>query len=54
MIKLYNTLTRKKENFETLEPNAVRMYICGVTVYNDAHVGHAMSAHRVRHYPPLS
>jgi cysteinyl-tRNA synthetase len=44
MIRLYNTLTRKKENFETLEPNTVRMYVCGVTVYNDAHVGHAMSA----------
>ena len=44
MIRLYNTLTRKKEEFQTLEPNAVKMYVCGVTVYNDAHVGHAMSA----------
>ncbi|HEY5729071.1 MAG TPA: cysteine--tRNA ligase [Anaerolineales bacterium] len=44
MIQLYNTLTRKKEDFETIEPNVVRMYVCGVTVYNDAHVGHAMSA----------
>ncbi|MBN2115534.1 MAG: cysteine--tRNA ligase [Anaerolineales bacterium] len=44
MIRLYNTLTRKKEDFQTLEPNLVRMYVCGVTVYNDAHVGHAMSA----------
>ncbi|MCJ7434833.1 MAG: cysteine--tRNA ligase [Anaerolineales bacterium] len=44
MIRVYNTLTRKKEDFETLEPNAVRLYVCGVTVYNDAHVGHAMSA----------
>ena len=44
MIRLYNTLTRKKEEFQTLEPNVVRMYVCGVTVYNDAHVGHAMSA----------
>ena len=44
MIKLYNTLTRKKEEFQTLEPDKVRMYVCGVTVYNDAHVGHAMSA----------
>jgi len=44
MIKLYNTLTRKKEEFETLEPNVVKLYVCGVTVYNDAHVGHAMSA----------
>ena len=44
MIKLYNTLTQKKEEFETLEPNLVKLYVCGVTVYNDAHVGHAMSA----------
>ena len=44
MIRLYNTLTRKKEDFVTLEPNVVKMYVCGVTVYNDAHVGQAMSA----------
>lgn len=44
MIRLYNTLTQKKEEFETLEPNVVKLYVCGVTVYNDAHVGHAMSA----------
>jgi cysteinyl-tRNA synthetase len=44
MIRLYNTLTRKKEEFQPLEPGVVRMYVCGVTVYNDAHVGHAMSA----------
>jgi cysteinyl-tRNA synthetase len=43
-IKIYNTLTRKKEDFETLEPGKVRMYVCGPTVYNKAHVGHAMSA----------
>jgi cysteinyl-tRNA synthetase len=44
MLRLYNTLTRKKEDFRTLEPNVVKLYVCGVTVYNDAHVGHAMSA----------
>jgi cysteinyl-tRNA synthetase len=44
MLRLYNTLTRKKEDFQTLEPNIVKLYVCGVTVYNDAHVGHAMSA----------
>src|SRR6266508_4596486 len=44
MLRLYNTLTRKKEDFQTLEPNTVKLYVCGVTVYNDAHVGHAMSA----------
>jgi len=44
MLRIYNTLTRKTEDFETLEPNLVKLYVCGVTVYNDAHVGHAMSA----------
>jgi len=44
MLRIYNTLTRKKDDFQTIEPNAVRMYVCGVTVYNDAHIGHAMSA----------
>jgi cysteinyl-tRNA synthetase len=44
MLKIYNTLTRKTEEFQTLEPKLVKMYVCGVTVYNDAHVGHAMSA----------
>jgi len=44
MLRLFNTLTRTKEDFETLEPGVVRMYVCGVTVYDDAHVGHAMSA----------
>lgn len=44
MIRLYNTLTQKKEEFKTIEPGTVRLYVCGVTVYNDAHVGHAMSA----------
>jgi cysteinyl-tRNA synthetase len=43
-LRLYNTLARKKEDFQTLTPNLVKMYVCGVTVYNDAHVGHAMSA----------
>jgi len=44
MLRIYNTLTRKKEDLVTLEPDVVRLYVCGVTVYNDAHVGHAMSA----------
>jgi cysteinyl-tRNA synthetase len=43
-LKIYNTLTRKKEPFETIQPGQVRMYVCGPTVYNKAHVGHAMSA----------
>jgi cysteinyl-tRNA synthetase len=43
-LKIYNTLTRKKEDLETLEPGVVKMYVCGPTVYSKAHVGHAMSA----------
>jgi cysteinyl-tRNA synthetase len=44
MLRIYNTLTRKKEDFQTLEPGKVRMYVCGVTVYDKAHIGHAMFA----------
>ena len=43
-LKVYNTLTRKKEDFQTIEPGKVRMYVCGPTVYAKAHVGHAMSS----------
>ncbi|MBD2057306.1 cysteine--tRNA ligase [Oculatella sp. FACHB-28] len=42
-LKLYNTLTRHKESFEPLEPGKVRMYCCGVTVYDYCHLGHARS-----------
>ncbi len=38
---LYNTRTRKKELFQPLEPDRVRMYVCGVTVYDYCHLGHA-------------
>ncbi len=41
---VFNTLTRTTEPFETLEPGKVRMYVCGPTVYSEAHVGHAMSS----------
>jgi cysteinyl-tRNA synthetase len=44
MLRVYNSLTRKKEEFQTLEPGVVKMYVCGPTVYADAHIGHAMSA----------
>ena len=43
-LTIYNTMTRTKEPFETLQPGIVQMYVCGVTVYSDAHIGHAMSA----------
>ena len=33
-MKIYNTLTKKKEEFEPLEKNKVKMYVCGPTVYN--------------------
>jgi len=44
MLKLYNTLTGKKEAFEPLVPGTARMYVCGVTVYDYCHIGHARSA----------
>ncbi len=43
-MQVFNTLTRTKEPFQTIEPNKVRMYVCGPTVYADAHIGHGMSA----------
>jgi cysteinyl-tRNA synthetase len=42
-LTLYNTLTRQKEPFEPLEPGKVKMYCCGVTVYDYCHLGHARS-----------
>lgn len=38
-LSIYNTLTRKKEKFQSLEPGKVKMYVCGPTVYNYLHVG---------------
>lgn len=43
-LKLYNSLTRQKEVFEPLDPDHVRMYACGPTVYNYAHIGNARMA----------
>lgn len=40
-IKIYNTLSRKKEVFEPIVPGMVGLYVCGPTVYGDAHLGHA-------------
>ncbi|YAI81346.1 MAG: cysteine--tRNA ligase [cyanobacterium endosymbiont of Rhopalodia sterrenbergii] len=40
-LTIYNTLTRKKEPFKTIENNKVRMYCCGITVYDYCHLGHA-------------
>ena len=43
-LRIYNTLTRETEDFVPQEPGKVRMYVCGPTVYSDAHIGHAMAA----------
>ena len=40
-LRIHNTLTRALETFTPLEPNRVRMYVCGITVYDLCHVGHA-------------
>lgn len=60
-VSVYNTLTRKKETFEPIDPKRVVMYVCGPTVYNYAHIGNARPAvifdlwRRVleRHYPEV-
>ena len=40
-MKIFNTLSGKKEHFEPIEKNNIRMYVCGMTVYDDTHIGHA-------------
>ena len=41
MLQIFNSLTRQKEEFQPIEPGKVRMYVCGMTVYDYCHVGHA-------------
>jgi len=41
VIKIYNTLSQKKEEFKPIEPGKVRIYVCGMTVYDYCHLGHA-------------
>jgi len=41
VLKIYNTLTHKKEEFQPIEPGKVRMYVCGLTTYDYSHIGHA-------------
>jgi cysteinyl-tRNA synthetase len=43
-IRIYNTLTKKKETFEPIQAGKVLMYVCGPTVYDSCHIGHARSA----------
>jgi len=41
MLKIYNSLTREKQTFAPIEPGRIRMYVCGMTVYDYCHLGHA-------------
>ena len=40
-LQIYNSLTRSKEVFTPIEPGKVRMYVCGMTIYDYCHIGHA-------------
>ena len=40
MLKIYNTLTRQKDEFKPIQPGKVGMYVCGVTIYDLCHIGH--------------
>ena len=44
-MKIYNSLTKRKEEFVPLTENKVKMYACGITVSGEAHIGHAYQAH---------
>ena len=41
MLKIYNSLAREKQDFVPITPGRVRMYVCGMTVYDYCHIGHA-------------
>ncbi|MGE8458823.1 MAG: cysteine--tRNA ligase, partial [Pseudomonas alloputida] len=43
MLTIYNTLSKAKETFKPLDGNKVRMYVCGMTVYDYCHLGHGRS-----------
>ena len=43
-LSIYNTLTRRQEQFTTVEPGKVKMYCCGVTVYDYCHLGNARTS----------
>ena len=43
-MKIYNTMTRKKEDFVPIDESEIRMYVCGPTVYNYIHIGNARPA----------
>jgi cysteinyl-tRNA synthetase len=43
-LRVYNTFTQNKEDFKSIKERTAKMYVCGVTVYDDCHIGHARSA----------
>jgi cysteinyl-tRNA synthetase len=43
MLRIYNSLTKKKEAFRPIDPGSVKIYVCGPTVYDSCHIGHARS-----------
>ena len=59
MLKIYNTLTNQKEDFHPIDPNNIGIYVCGMTVYDFCHMGHArvlvmfdvITRHMRRNYP---
>ncbi|RUA05398.1 MAG: cysteine--tRNA ligase, partial [Gammaproteobacteria bacterium] len=61
MLKIYNTLTKKKEVFQAINPKKIGIYVCGMTVYDYCHMGHArvlvmfdvITRHLRRHFPQV-
>ena len=53
-LRLYDTLTKEKRPFVPLDPGNVRMYVCGPTVYDFAHIGNAPPGDRVRSAVPAA
>ena len=61
MLKIYNTLTGQKEVFKPINPNDVGVYVCGMTVYDYCHIGHArvlvmfdvITRHMRRNFPEI-
>ena len=62
MLKIYNTLTNQKEEFSPIDPNSIGIYVCGMTVYDFCHMGHArvlvmfdvITRHMKRNFPDVN
>ena len=62
MLKIYNTLTNQKEEFSPIDPNSIGIYVCGMTVYDFCHMGHArvlvmfdvITRHLKRNFPDVN